>query len=188
MKRIKSINGYSIYQAVTARDEESHRCQIGNYNIYFSSDIRDYGLSYSDPNWEDIDSLEIAIELCDDNYAIAKEIAESTSTCVSFEEIEQIERNLGAQNIFDADVCYDDDIVYPDDDDIIDIEEGYSIHFTQDGRTIFQTREPDGELMSIEIDNYTGMKIVWDVYGEGYVYDDGSEIEFVSESYQKEVC
>lgn len=173
MKRIKSINGYSIYQAVTARDEENYRCQTGNYNIYFSSDIRDYGLSYSDPNWEDIDSLDIAMELCGDNYAKAKEIAEAASTCVTFEEIEQIERNLDAQDAKQ---------------DIIDIEEGYSIHFTQDGRTIFQTREPDGELMSIEIDNYTGMRIVWDVYGEGYVYDDGSEIEFVSESYRKEVC
>lgn len=187
MKRIKSINGYSIYQAVTKRDEENYNCQIGNYNIYFSSDIRDYGLSYSDPNWDDIDSLEIAMELCDDNYARAKEIAEAASTCVTFEEIEEIERKLDAQDIFDADVCYDDDIVYPD-DDIIDLKEGYSLHFTQDGRTIFQTREPDGELISIEIDNYTGQTIVWDVYGEGYVYDDGSDIDFISETYHKEVC
>lgn len=173
MKRIKSINGYSIYQAVTARDEENYNCQIGNYNIYFSSDIRDYGLSYSDPNWDDIDSLEIAMELCDDNYARAKEIAEEGSTCVSFEEIEEIERNLDAQEAKQ---------------DIVDIEEGYSIHFTQDGRVIFQSREMTGELISIEIDNYTGQTIVWDVYGEGYVYDDGSDIDFVSETYIREVC
>lgn len=173
MKRIKSINGYSIYVSLSKRDEEKYGCTQGNYNIYFSSDIRDYGLAYSDAEWEDIDSFKTVLELCDNNYARAKEIAEEGSTCVTFEEIEEIERNLDAQEAKQ---------------DIVNVEEGYSIHFTQDGRVIFQSREMTGELISIEIDNYTGQTIVWDVYGEGYVYDDGSDIDFVSETYHKEVC
>ena len=163
MKRIKSINGYSIYQATSKRDEENYRCNIGNYNIYFSSDIRDYGLSYSDANWEDIDSLEVAIELCGDNYARAKEIVESMYTSATAEEIEAVEKNLDAQE---------------QKHDIINLDEGYSIHFTEDGRVEFGTNEFTGEYVTVEIENYTGMNIVWDVYGETYVYEDGSEIDF----------
>lgn len=94
MKRIKSINGYTIYQAVSKRDQENYNCTIGNYNIYFSSDIRDFGISYSYAEFEDIDTLENAIEFCDSNFAKAREYCENKSTCVSFEEIEEIEKKL----------------------------------------------------------------------------------------------
>jgi len=46
MKRIKSINGYTIYQA-TARDVTRHNVEEGYFYLYFSSDIRAYGLAYS---------------------------------------------------------------------------------------------------------------------------------------------
>ena len=94
MKRIKAINGYTIYQATTKRDKENYNCTIGSYNVYFSSDIRDYGISFSYAEFEDIDSLEVAENLCSGNYAIAREIAENNSTCVSFEDIEEIEKKL----------------------------------------------------------------------------------------------
>ena len=39
MKRIKSVNGYTIYQA-TARDENRHNVTAEYFYLYFSSDIR----------------------------------------------------------------------------------------------------------------------------------------------------
>ena len=93
MKRIKAINGYTIYQA-TKRDEKNYDVTAGNYSIYFSSDIRDYGIQFSYPEFEDVDSLEVAENLCAGNYAIAREIVENKTTAATFEEIEEIEKKL----------------------------------------------------------------------------------------------
>lgn len=91
MKRIKAMNGYTIMQ-VTARDEKQGNGTAGEYSIFFSSDIRDYGVSNSTPEWDGIDSLEVALELvgAEDahRYAIAKELCEQESTAVTFEDIE----------------------------------------------------------------------------------------------------
>lgn len=46
MKKIKALNGYTIYQA-TKRDENKYNVTEGYFYIYFSSDIRDYGLTNS---------------------------------------------------------------------------------------------------------------------------------------------
>jgi hypothetical protein len=104
MKRIKAINGYTIYQA-SARDVERYNYTEGTYYIFFSSDIRDYGLAMSYPEWED-DNLECAIEWCSGtNYAIAREIVESRTTWATLEEIEEIEKQLdemSAEEIADA--------------------------------------------------------------------------------------
>lgn len=95
MERIKALNGYTIMRA-TARDVKKYNVTEGNYYIYFSSDLRDYGLANSDADWE-TDSLVTALEWCvSTNYAAAKEIAESRSTAASFEEIEEIESQLDA--------------------------------------------------------------------------------------------
>ena len=96
MKKIKAINGYTIYQATSARDLENYGCEINNYNIYFSSDIRDYGLTMSTAEFENIELLAICEGLCDNNYAKARELAENESTAVSFERIEEIEQQLDA--------------------------------------------------------------------------------------------
>lgn len=92
MKRIKAINGYTIYEA-TERDEKKYNVIKGCFYIYFSSDIRDYGLQFSDCEYE-ASNLKEAMELCDNNFAIAKEIAEEKNTAVSYEEIEKIETML----------------------------------------------------------------------------------------------
>lgn len=95
MKRIKALNGYTIMKA-TERDEARYNVTAGRYYIYFSSDLRDYGLSNSDPDWEE-DSLEIALEWCtSNNYATAKEIVEAITTAATFEEIAHIEKLLDA--------------------------------------------------------------------------------------------
>ena len=44
MKRIKTVNGYAIYQAVSERDAENYSCAVGSYNLYLATDVRDYGL------------------------------------------------------------------------------------------------------------------------------------------------
>jgi len=97
MKRIKTVNGYAIYQAVTQRDADNYGCNIGSYNLYLASDIKDYGLAYSYPNWDDIDSLATAIELANgSNYAIASALAEefSESTVQDMDLVLEIERRL----------------------------------------------------------------------------------------------
>ena len=90
MKRIKAVNGYTIMQA-TERDKER---TPGEYYIYFSSDLRDFGLAYSEPEFE-VSNLQEALDFCNgSNYAKAKEILESKYTCVCFDDIEKLERTL----------------------------------------------------------------------------------------------
>lgn len=93
MKKIKAINGYTIYQATT-RDESKYNVTEGYFYLYFSSDIRDYGLSNSEYDYE-AGSIEEATEFATGtNYAIAKEIVEETTTAASFEEILEVEQKL----------------------------------------------------------------------------------------------
>lgn len=99
MKRIKSINGYTIYQAVTERDADNYNCSVGNYNIYLSSDIRDFGLGCSYPEYDDIDSFEAALSYATgSNHAAACELAEeiSGSTAQDMELVLAIEARLDA--------------------------------------------------------------------------------------------
>lgn len=95
MKRIKSINGYTIYQA-TARDAARDNVEAGYFYLYFSSDIRDYGRAYSYVEYE-AGSLEEAEALATGtNYAIAREYVEANSTAASYEDVEAVEAMLDA--------------------------------------------------------------------------------------------
>lgn len=95
MKKVKAVNGYTIYEA-TKRDENKYNVTEGYFYIYFSSDIRDYGLAYSYMEWE-AGSIEEAEELCKgSNYAIAREIVEERTTAATYEEIEEVEALLNA--------------------------------------------------------------------------------------------
>lgn len=99
MKRIKALNGYTIYQATTQRDADNYRCQVGDYSIYLSSDIRDFGLSCSDPEWDGVDSLAVAVAMCKgSSHAVAVELAEelSDSTIQDMDLVLEIERRLDA--------------------------------------------------------------------------------------------
>jgi hypothetical protein len=144
MKKIKQINGYAIYQAVTARDEENYNCHVGNYNIYISQDIRDFGLTNSYPEWEDEDSLAVAIARCNGSQyavavALADELSSSTIEDVALEF--EIETRLDAgqsvdyiRDHYDLDEeCFTDDLLtvdcsrtaadaLSDDDDLSDDE------------------------------------------------------------------
>lgn len=95
MKRIKAMNGYTIYQ-LTQRDvnNEFYNATIGNYVIYLSSDIRDYGRSGCSPEYEDIETLEECIEICDGVTAIAQMIVDYSDSDNSLENIERIENVL----------------------------------------------------------------------------------------------
>ena len=96
MKRIKAINGFTIYE-VTARDEKNTRYTAGDYVIYLSSDIREYGREYSYPEYEDVDGLENAIALCEgSNYAKAVKIVSNENTFIDAEEVERVESLLDA--------------------------------------------------------------------------------------------
>ena len=99
MKRIKTVNGYAIYQAVSERDAENYSCAVGSYNLYLATDVRDYGLANSSPEFEDIDSLAAALELANgSNHAIAEALAEELggSTCIDMDLVLEIERRLDA--------------------------------------------------------------------------------------------
>ena len=82
MKRIKSINGYTIYQA-SARDVSKYNVEEGYFYLYFSSDIRDYGLSCCEWDLEAGSIEEAEAFATGTNYAIAKEIVEETTTAAS---------------------------------------------------------------------------------------------------------
>lgn len=93
MKRIKAVNGYTIYQA-TARDAANRNVEEGYFYLFFSSDIRDYGLANSEWDWEAGSIEEAEAFATSTNYAAAKEIAEENTTAASYEEIAEVEAKL----------------------------------------------------------------------------------------------
>lgn len=93
MKKIKAVNGYTIYQA-SARDASKYNVEEGYFYLYFSSDIRDYGLTNCDWDHEAGSIEEAEAFATGTNYAIAKEIVEETTTAASFEEIQEVEAKL----------------------------------------------------------------------------------------------
>lgn len=93
MKRIKSINGYTIFQA-GPRDASKYGFEPGGFYVYCSSDVRDYGLLNSTPEFEDCASIEEAAAHCAGNFAIAKELVEAQTTAASMDEIIEIEALL----------------------------------------------------------------------------------------------
>lgn len=96
MKKIKALNGYTIYEA-TKRDENKYNVEAGTFYIYFSSDVREYGLQNSDYDWE-AGTIEEAEDFCNGtNYARAKEIVEETTTYATYEEIEKVEKMLDSE-------------------------------------------------------------------------------------------
>lgn len=99
MKKIRTVNGYAIYQATSQRDADNYACEVGNYSLYLATDIRDYGLASSYPDFENIDSLANALEIAgSSNHAIAEALAEElgASTCVDIDLVLEIERRLDA--------------------------------------------------------------------------------------------
>ena len=105
MKRIKAINGYTIYQATTQRDADNYNCEIGEYSIYLSSDIRDFGLANSYPEYDRVDALSVAVAMCNgSSYAVACELAEelSNSTIQDMDLVLEIERRLDAGEALDS--------------------------------------------------------------------------------------
>ena len=111
MKRIKAINGYTIYQATTQRDADNYNCEVGNYNVYLSSDIKDFGLSNSYPEYDNLDSLTAALNICrDSNFAIACALADelSDSTVQDMDLCLEIERRFDAgESVEYVRDCYD---------------------------------------------------------------------------------
>lgn len=95
MKRIKGINGYTIFQA-GPRDVSKRGFTAGSFYVYFSSDVRDFGLLNSTPEFEDCGSIEEAEAHCTGNFAIAKEIVEGRTTAAGMEEILEVEAQLDA--------------------------------------------------------------------------------------------
>lgn len=95
MKRIKNLNGYAIYQA-GARDVKKYGFEDGSFYVYFASDVRDFGLINSTPEFEGCGSLEEAEANCTGNFARAKEIVEERTTAASMEEILEVEAMLDA--------------------------------------------------------------------------------------------
>lgn len=95
MKKTKNINGYAIYEAGD-RDVKKYGFTAGSFYVYFASDIRDFGLPGSTPEFEDCGTLEEAEANCTGNFAIAKEIVEGRTTAASMDEILKVEAQLDA--------------------------------------------------------------------------------------------
>ena len=126
MKRIKSVNGYTIYQATTQRDADNYSCEIGHYNIYISQDIRDFGLTNSYPEYDNIDTLVEALNIClASQFAIACALADelSDSTIQDMDLCLELERRLDAGDAINTiRQCYDREngILYESISDAID--------------------------------------------------------------------
>ena len=54
-----------------------------------------------------------------------------------------------------------------------DLQNGFSLTVYANGKAYFSGGEE-----SVEVLNFHGQKIVYDCYGDDFVYDDGSEIEW----------
>lgn len=100
MKKVKSLNGYSIFEA-GPRDVDKYGYEAGSFYVFFSSDIRDFGIANSSPEYDGLDTLEAAEACCLGNYAKAREIVEGSTTAASFEEIAEVERQLDNGEIDD---------------------------------------------------------------------------------------
>lgn len=178
MKRIKSVNGYTIYQAITARDEENYKCSIGNYNIYITQDIRDYGLACSYPEYDDIDSMATCLELANgSNYAVAVALADelSSSTVQGTDLVLEIERRLDAQQSID----YIRDHYDLDEERFTDLDRAedtsrYAMRNLRKGDTFVvggymhtagSDAHPSGDA------SYDGY-IVYDIHGDSYFEED----------------
>lgn len=137
MKRIKSINGYTIYQA-TARDVTRHNVEEGYFYLYFSSDIREYGLAYSYIEME-AGSLEEAEEFATgSNYAAAREYVEAETTAASYEEIEAVEKLL------DSGLSVDD-IAAAEEEAADDTE---TVHAAQINHLFYVIRESNAHIIN----------------------------------------
>ena len=102
MKKVKAVNGYTIYEA-TERDEKKYKVEAGYFYVYFSSDIRDFGITYSYPEME-CGSIEEAESFCScSDYAVVREALEEESTCVTYEDIENA---VKARNVANAVLGY----------------------------------------------------------------------------------
>ena len=100
MKKVKSLNGYSIFEA-SPRDVDKYGYKAGGFYVFFSSDIRDFGIANSSPEYDGLDTLEAAEACCLGNYAKAREIVEGRTTAAGFEEIAEVERQLNNGEIDD---------------------------------------------------------------------------------------
>ena len=126
MKKVKQANGYIVYQATTQRDADNYNCQVGNYNIYIAQDIRDFGLGNSYPEYEDVDSLAVALVYCNgSHYAVAVALADelSSSTVQDMDLVLEIERRLDEGEALNTiRRCYDreNDRLYASISDAID--------------------------------------------------------------------
>ena len=56
MKKVKSLNGYSIFEA-GPRDVDKYGYEAGSFYVFFSSDIRDFGIANSSPEYDGLDTL-----------------------------------------------------------------------------------------------------------------------------------
>lgn len=208
MKRIKSVNGYTIYEATTQRDAENYRCEIGHFNIYLSSDIRDFGLANSYPEYEDVEQLSCALVMaCASRYAVACELAEeiSGSTAQDMDLVLEIERRLDAGEALETvreelTACYlpdeeldlDEDDVYGHGDSEPEEDEDATCVYLRDlyeispqAHVFIVTRADVYDLRITSSREYTGGKedgdkIVWRVTPASYpMYKNVLEVEII---------
>ena len=93
MKRVKAQNGFTIYQYTKRDERDGHK--VGEYCIYYSADVREFGTAYSTPEFEDLGTLAEALENIDGNYnGAAYSILSEQTTCVDFSDVEELAARL----------------------------------------------------------------------------------------------
>lgn len=100
MKKIKCMNGYTIFE--TTKRDEKDGYTAGEFFVYMSSDIREFGREYSYPEFEGCGTLAEAVEnIADDYTARAVEIVGRRYTAIDWEEVEEVARKLAGGVMFD---------------------------------------------------------------------------------------
>lgn len=93
MKRVKAMNGFTIYQYTKRDERDGHK--IGEYCVFYSADVREFGTTYSTPEFEDLGTLAEALENIEGNYnGAAYSILSEQTTCVDFSEVEELAARL----------------------------------------------------------------------------------------------
>lgn len=181
MKRIKAMNGYTIYM-LTARDEKNGEGFEGEYAIYFSSDVRDYGREFSVAEFDGVGSLEEAESLCNNNYAKARELVEEVQTLYDFEEVEAIEARLNAGESCQAirqELNQDEEETDTDNTET-QPKEGENMRNYEEIKDRLEAEKKDAIIEALEGLSYGEAVSVWNNYTEEMRYYD-DRIFYMSE-------
>lgn len=159
------MNGFTIYQYTKRDERDGHK--IGEYCVYYSADVREFGTAYSTPEFEDLGTLAEALENIDGNYnGAAYSILSEQTTCVDFSDVEELAARLengGKISEAERDAADAAGVIVPED---VDTVEDVTEESTEDG---YKENKTGGRIVS-DYANYIRKRITDAPKGEKKFY------------------